>query len=267
MKYTTLRLASVFALLLVLTPGVKAQLAAPGASGVVMGHIHVVGRDLDAHRRFWTALGGTPTKNGTLEMIRFPGAFVNLRQGEPTGGTVGSVVNHFGFQVRRIQDWLPKWEAAGLKMEPRTRADQVYLIAPDDIRVEILEEPSIATPIRMHHVHYFVPDPIAAQAWYVKTFGAVPGKRANFDAADLPGVNLTFSKADTPLVKTMGRSLDHVGFEVRGLEAFLKKLEASGTKLDRPYQTSQAAPTLKISYVYDPWGTYLELTEGLTPGD
>src|SRR5262245_16419190 len=253
MKYTTLRLACVAVLLLASNAGLRAQLAAPGPSGVVMGHVHVVGRDLDAHLRFWPALGGTPTKNGTLEMIRFPGAFVNLRQGEPTGGTVGSVVNHFGFQVKRIQDWLPKWQAAGLKMEPQTRADQVYLIAPDDIRVEILEEPSIDVPIRMHHVHYFVPDPVAAQAWYAKTFGAAPGKRAQFDAADLPGVNLTFSKADMPLVKTMGRSLDHVGFEIKNLEVFLKRLEASGVTLDRGYQRSQAAPTLMISYVYDPW--------------
>ena len=27
--------------------------------------------------------------------------------------------------------------------------------------------------------------------------------------------------------------LDHIGFEVKGLEAFLKRLEASGVKLDR----------------------------------
>jgi hypothetical protein len=65
----------------------------------------------------------------------------------------------------------------------------------------------------------------------------------------------------------MGRSLDHVGFEIKNLEAFLKKLEASGIKLDRPYQRSQAAPTLMIAYVTDPWGTYVELTEGLDPRD
>ena len=256
---------SVLSLTVLAVPDARAQLAAPTESGVVMGHVHVVGRDLDAHRQFWTALGGVPTKNGTLEMIRFPGAFVNLRQGDPSGGTVGSVINHFGFQVKRMQDWLPKWQAAGLKMEPQTRPTQLYVIGPDDVRVEILEETSLDVPIRMHHVHFYVDDPLAAQAWYAKTFGAVPGKRGQFDAADLPGVNLTFSKADAPLAKTMGRSLDHVGFEIRNLEAFVKRLEASGIKLDRPYQRSQAAPTLALSYITDPWGTYLELTEGLTP--
>jgi catechol 2,3-dioxygenase-like lactoylglutathione lyase family enzyme len=225
----------------------------------------VVGRDLTAHRRFWTALGGVPTKNGTLEMIRFPGTFVNLRQGEPTGGSVGSAVDHFGFQVKRMQDWLPKWQAAGLKMEPQTRPTQVYLIGPDDVRVEVLEDAALDVPMRMHHVHFYVPDPIAAQAWYAKTFGAVPGKRGQFDAADLPGVNLTFSKADTPITKTMGRSIDHVGFEVRNLEAFLKTIQAAGITLDRPYGKSQAAPTVALAYITDPWGTYIELTEGLSP--
>ena len=267
MTFKNVCVISVLAISFLRPPDAEAQLAAAGSSGVVMGHIHVVGRDLDAHRRFWTALGGVPTKNGTLEMIRFPGAFVNLRQGEPTGGTVGSVVDHFGFHVKRMQDWLPKWQAAGLKIEPQTRPTQAYLIGPDDVRVEILEEPALDVPLRMHHVHFFVPDPVATQAWYAKTFGAAPGKRGQFDAADLPGVNLTFSKAEMPLAKTMGRSLDHVGFEVRNLEAFLKKIEASGIKLDRGYQRSQAAPTLMISYITDPWGTYLELTEGLDPLD
>ena len=243
----------------------RAQLASPGPSGVVMGHIHVVGRDLDAHRRFWTALGGIPTKNGTLEMIQFPGAFVNLRQGEPSGGTVGSAVNHFGFNVKRMADWMPKWKAAGLKIEPQTRDSQAYLIGPDDVRVEILEDTAIDVPITMHHVHYYVPDPIAAQAWYAKTFGAVPGKRGPFDAADLPGVNLSFSKADGPMAKTMGRSLDHVGFEIVGLEAFVKKLQASGITLDRALAKSGAAPTVSLAYITDPWGTYIELTEGLEP--
>jgi catechol 2,3-dioxygenase-like lactoylglutathione lyase family enzyme len=258
-------LLAVVAFVLVLPSPADAQLAAPGASGVVMGHVHVVGRDLDAHRRFWAALGGQPTKNGTLEMIQFPGTFVNLRQGEPAGGTVGSVVNHFGFLVKRMQDWLPRWQAAGLKMEPQTRPTQVFLIGPDDVRVEILEDATIAEPIRMHHVHYFVPDPIAAQQWYAKTFGAVPGKRGQFDAADLPGVNLTFSKADAPLTKTMGRSLDHVGFEVRNLAAFVKTLQAAGITLDRELGKSGAAPTVSLAYLTDPFGTYLELTENLAP--
>ena len=62
------------------------QLAAPNADGVSMGHIHLAVKDVEAHKHFWTAvMGGTLVKNGPLELIRFPGVFIMLRQGEPTG--------------------------------------------------------------------------------------------------------------------------------------------------------------------------------------
>ena len=244
--------------------GVRAQLAAPGESGVVMGHLHLTVKDLEAHRAFWAALGATPVQNGPLALIQLPGTFVMLRQGTPSGGTVDSTINHVGFLVNDIQPWIAKWQAAGLKMEPQARPTQVYLLAPDDVRVEVLEDKTIEVPLKMHHVHFYTASPLETQAWYAKTFGAAPGKRGQFDAADLPGVNLTFAKAETPTVATKGRSLDHLGFEVKNLEAFCKKLEASGIKLDRPY-TSIPNSTTAIAFLTDPWGTYIELTENLAP--
>ena len=65
-----------------------------------------------------------------------------------------------------------------------------------------------------------------------------------------------------PVVPTRGRSLDHIGFEVRNLEEFCKKLEAQGIKLDRPY-TPVPALGIAIAFITDPLGTYIELTEGL----
>jgi hypothetical protein len=92
-------------------------------------------------------------------------------------------------------------------------------------------------------------------------FAAVPGKRGDNQAADVPGINLTFSKSPDPTVTTKGRVLDHIGFEVKGLEAYCKKLESQGVKFDRPY--GKIASGLAIAFLTDPWGTYIELTEGL----
>jgi catechol 2,3-dioxygenase-like lactoylglutathione lyase family enzyme len=247
------------------TATLRAQLASPAESGVVMGHLHLAVKDVEAHQKFWAALGGTPVQNGALALIQFPGTFVMLRKADPTGGSVGSTVNHVGFLVKDIAPWIAKWQAAGLKMEPQARPTQVYLLAPDDVRVEILEDKTIDVPLKMHHVHFYIASPLDTQAWYAKTFGAVPGKRGQFDAADLPGVNLTFAKAAEPTVTTKGRSFDHLGFEVRNLEAFCKTLEASGIKLDRPY-TKLPNSSTAIAFLTDPWGTYIELTENLAPG-
>jgi catechol 2,3-dioxygenase-like lactoylglutathione lyase family enzyme len=138
-----------------------------------------------------------------------------------------------------------------------------FVMGPDDTKVELIENTAIAHPIVMHHVHFAAPDVAAMKAWYVKTFAARPGTRAGFEAADLPGVNLTFSAAPDPVVGTRGRVLDHIGFEVKNLEAFCKQLEASGIKLDRPYSKVPALG-IAIAFFTDPWGTYIELTEGLS---
>jgi len=244
---------------------VFAQLAAPNDSGVAMGHIHLTVRDLEAHKAFWTALGGVPVVNGRLQLIQFPGTFIMLRKAEPSGGTVGSVINHIGFKVKDLQESLARWKAAGLKTEPGANPKQMWVWAPDDIKVEMSEDPSITAPIASHHIHYFVTAPLEIQAWYAKMFGAVPGKRAAFDAADLPAINLSFTKVEAALPGTKGRAVDHIGFEVRNLESFLKKLEAAGIKLDSPYRQLPNSTTA-IAFLTDPWGTSIELTENLAPG-
>ena len=61
---------------------------------------------------------------------------------------------------------------------------------------------------------------------------------------------------------TQGRVVDHIGFEVKNLEAFTKQLEAQGIKLTSPYRPAPALG-LHIAFITDPWGTYIELTEGL----
>jgi len=81
-------------------------------------------------------------------------------------------------------------------------------------------------------------------------------------AADLPGVALNFTKSPDPVVGTQGRALDHIGFEVKNLEAFTKTLEGMGITLERPY-TKVPALNIAIAFIKDPWGTYIELTEGL----
>src|SRR5206468_11831465 len=84
-------------------------------------------------------------------------------------------------------------------------------------------------------------------------------EREDKTKADLPGANLTFSKAEGPAVSTKGRALDHIGFDVNNLEAFCKKLEAAGIKLERPI--TKNANGVGIAFISDPWGTYIELNE------
>ena len=80
----------------------------------------------------------------------------------------------------------------------------------------------------------------------------------------LPGVNLTFGKVDVVNAGTRGWALDHIGFEVRNLPQFVEKLEAVGVKIQAPIRKAGNGTTA-IAFLTDPWGTYIELTEGLAP--
>src|SRR5204863_4916934 len=122
-----------------------------------------------------------------------------------------------------------------------------------------------AMPIRSEHVHFFLPeaDIAKSQAWYGKVFGAKASVRNNAPVADIPGVQLRFNKADVAQAPTKGRVLDHIGFDVKDLAAFIKKLEANGIKLDRPYTKQDNGGAL--AFITDPWGTYIELNERPNP--
>ena len=100
------------------------------------------------------------------------------------------------------------------------------------------------------------------QSWYAKMFGATPTKRGQFAAANIPGVALLIAKSDTATVPTKGRGLDHIGFEINDLEAFCKKAEANGVKFDMPF-TKRPELGISLAFLTDPWGTYIELNEGL----
>lgn len=258
-------LASLATLAVLTATPASAQLAAPNGAGVAIGHIHINATDVDVQSKFWTNVGGTIVQREKITMVQFPGIYVLLRKQDPTGGTVGSTINHFGFYVRDFAASVAKWKAAGLTWEPRENPEvgQGFLTGPDGVRIEIYENKSIRTPMQMHHIHVMVTDPQAAQKWYVQNFGATAGKRSTFDTANVPGAEIAIGKTDTALAPTKGRSVDHMGFEVKNIEAFVAKLQAAGIKTDAAIRNSTNAAGIRLVYVTDPWGTEIEITEGL----
>ena len=243
-----------------------AQPAPFNEAGVTMGHWHIASRDVQANKKIFVGMGGTPITTGTAESVRFPGVLVNLAaaSGPGSGGSRGSVVNHVGFIVNNVQEQVAKWKANGVAVLPGNdnRLDQAFVETPDGVRMEILEDKTQTVPIRHEHVHFFVPEAEIpkAQAWYAKIFGGKAGTRNKAPIVDIPGGQLRFGKADTPQAPTKGRVLDHIGFDVKDLQAFIKKIEAEGIKLDEPYRKNEATGNA-ITYITDPWGTRVELVQ------
>jgi catechol 2,3-dioxygenase-like lactoylglutathione lyase family enzyme len=272
------------------------DLSAPNKAGVAMGHLHYVVRDVAANKAFWVALGGRSVLfNGTTEGIVFPDVVVLLRQGESTGGTEGSVVNHVAFRVKS----LAAIERAGFAVEYNAQYPGVASVhTPEGERIELFDDElatnldftidarqrppgtagvpqmqeqfaadavaerhnrKIAVPIIAHHIHLNVPQDqvAAAKEWYATHFGGVRGKRWRYDAVDLPGININISGVDTAQAPTRGRMLvtSVSSSEPRG---FCKQLEAAGVKFDQPYSI---AVGFGLAFLTDP-GATIELTEG-----
>ena len=244
----------------------SAQLPAPNENGISLGHVHLMVADPEEQKKLWVGvLGAEDTHAGTLEMYKLPGIFIMAGKARtaPADGSDGSTVNHVGFLVKSYADIKAKLAAAKLDVvSDNANTKQITVTFPDKVRVEFTEDANLQAPIAMHHIHNATMDPEKLRAWYVKTFGAKAGTRGNFLAAQFPGGEVDFRKTDKAQAPTKGRSLDHIGFEVKNLEAFCHKLQADGITLDMAYRDVPQIG-LKIAFLTDPDGTRIELTEGL----
>lgn len=277
-----MRISYVLTILTVAMPySAGAQLLAARDAPVAYGHHHINASDIEAHKRFWIdALGGKPMaiEGSSSVVIGFPNVLVLLREQAPSAGTKGSVVNHVGFAAQDIRATVARLRAGGFRMVTREELPASYdvqddlgqraggnvvafVMGPDETKVELIEDTTIDVPLRLHHVHWATQDGEAMRAWYAEHFGATPGTRIGQPAADLPGVNLTFGPSADPVAPTTGRALDHIGFEVKDIEAVVRRLEASGITMDRG--VTRIGTGLAIAFLTDPWGTNIELTEGL----
>jgi catechol 2,3-dioxygenase-like lactoylglutathione lyase family enzyme len=265
----SLRLRSiVFPLPLLLSTIALAQLPPGNEKGVSMGHLHFRVTDPAVHKKLLVeALGAKVLHAGPLEIYQLPGVHILLTRGTPSGGNAGTVIDHLGFKVQDLDAVKAKLTAAGAKVlseNPGTR--QMFILFPDAIKIEFTEDKTLDKPVVHDHIHFAVPQIEEQRAWYEKTFGAKLGMTGRFKAADIPGVNLRWNPAVRRLPGIKGTSVDHIGFEVANLEAFCKKLEAEGIKFDVPYRSVESMG-LSIAFLTDPWGVYIELTEGLAALD
>ena len=233
-------------------------------------------------------------KFGGIDVIEFPDAFIFLRVQKPAGPTRGTAFDHIGFAVPSVPAMAAKLAAAGYQEttgrepkpgEPPPAASGTsavygrfaYFLGPDGVKIELVtSDQKDAAPIVAHHIHFINKQYVEMQQWYMKAFNATlrPGQTDFFVGADLPGVGYSLNffrwEGDQSIthVPTAGRVVDHVGFEVKNLDAFCKALEAKGIKAIRPYNKKDAAmnniaTTTIVDPIVDPWGVSIELTEGL----
>ena len=291
---------AVVRVMLALGVSLGAASSAPAQTGntaapVVVGHFHLNVTSVEAHKKFWAdALGGSATRVQGIDVVRFPDIDVFLRQQKPTGPTRGTAFDHIGFAVPDVPALTTKLVAAGYQVvsgrepEPGKEAAAAtgtqapygrfsYLIGPDGAKVELVTAAGPnAPPIAYHHIHFINKQYVEMQQWYMKVFDATlrPGQTDFFIGADLPGVGYSLNffrwEGDQSVAHqtTKGRVMDHAGFEVKNLAEFCKRLEQRGITFTQPLHRSKELGNIQVAVLTDPWGTVIELTEGLSrPSD
>jgi predicted enzyme related to lactoylglutathione lyase len=255
-----------------------AQIAAPTSAGVSLGAVYYTVPDVAAHRKIWVEIfGAKPVMVGKTEMLKLPGAFIVLTKGEAAAGN--PLVNHLGIWAKDLDPIRAKLTAAGIQTAPKAQ----FIDLPNALRLEFIDDPAGPEAPAAHHIHYFVanqPDGLAARAWYMKTFGATENARRNggvpsallttpdkwisidFTAAGGRGRGGANAAPPPAPTSNKGTILDRFALDVKGIDAFVKKIEADGVKVTKPVSTN--ADGLKTAMIVDSLGNDVELIEGLS---
>ena len=249
-----------------------AQLAPPTPAGVSLAAVYYTVPDVAAHRKIWVDIfGAKPVMVGKTEMLKMPGAFIVLTKGEPAAGN--ALVNHVGIWGRDLESTRTKLNEAGIKTAPKAQ----FIDLPNSLRLEFIDDPAGPQMPAVHHIHYFVAsqqDGLNARAWYVKTFGATENARRN---GAVPSALLTTTDRWISLdftaaggrggavaaapIPNKGTILDRFALEVKGIDAFVQKIQSEGVKVTK--QVSTNADGLKTAMIVDSLGNEVELIEGL----
>ena len=127
--------------------------------------------------------------------------------------------------------------------------------------------PALARAADYHHVHITGASPSEGVRWYTRHLDCEPVADRP-DAANCDGVELIFMVQPT-MGSTQGTGVNHIGFSYPDLTAKMAELEAvgvrgSGIRLQRfpDGSTVRDVPGLfKIAFIFDPWGTRIEMVE------
>ena len=131
----------------------------------------------------------------------------------------------------------------------------------------VVAVPAVAHAADYHHVHITASSPTEAVKWYSRHLECQPVADRR-DAASCGGVELVFVVQPT-MGSTQGTGVNHIGFSYADVTAKMAEFEAvgvrgSGVRLQRfeDGSTLRDVPGLfKHGFVFDPWGTRIELVE------
>ncbi|MCH7815448.1 MAG: VOC family protein [Proteobacteria bacterium] len=229
------------------------HLTAPDAEAAVNWYVKHFGGEAGRFRRSTdTSLPIDRAYYGDIAIIFF--------EREPTGGSVGTGVDHIGFSMANVAEVVANVVADGgtqLGDLIEFGGMQIgFVVDPWGTKIELINDSNLRG---VHHLHLSSPDPVATLQWYADNFG---GSSEQFGGA-LPGLNygniwLLVARAREQVAPTQGRALDHLGWNFEDLTAFTASLKANGVEITMEPRDYRG---IRIAFAAGPDGVRIELVE------
>lgn len=232
-------------------------------------HVHLTATDELAAARWYMEHMDCQDygREGACQVDGIQIIFYNDR--EPTGGSVGSGVDHIGFSFRDLEAKMAGWKTSGVRVVEDVREvaglfKLAFVEDPWGNRIEAVEDHQW---LGFHHIHLRSAAPEATLAWYESLFGGVPDKlKGRIAGLRYGGLWLLAGRqreGEGALQPTQGRALDHLGWSFDDLDAAIADMRGRGIELQSgPREVvNRVGQQLKIAFVVSAEGVRIELVE------
>lgn len=231
-------------------------------------HIHLTATNVDEAVAWYVKhFGGEAGRfrrsadiNLPIDRVYYGDVAVIFFNREPTGGSVGTGVDHISFSQTNVEETIANIvadggsqigniiEFAGMQLG--------FVEDPWGTKIEIIDDPELRGT---HHLHLSSPDPQGTLQWYADNLG---GRMETFGGA-LPGLHydsiwLFVSQSQSELEPTEGRAMDHLGWAFPDLSAAADTLKSNGVEFTMEPRDFRG---IRISFIEGPDGVRIELVQ------
>ncbi|HAT28816.1 MAG TPA: hypothetical protein EYO00_03245 [Gammaproteobacteria bacterium] len=229
------------------------HLAAPSAEAAVNWYVKHFGGEAARFMR-------RSDPNLSIDRVMYGNIAVIFFEREPTGGSVGTGVDHFGFSMPNVAEVVAAVVAdGGTQLGDLIEFSGMQIGFVEDpwgTKIELIDDANLRG---IHHLHLSSADPESTLQWYAENFG---GESEMFAGA-LPGLNygdiwLLVAQARGDIAPTEGRSFDHLGWNFEDLDAGAEKLKANGVVFSMDPRDFR---DIRISFAEGPDGVRIEIVQ------
>lgn len=239
-------------------------------SALPYDHLHLTATNAEEAVNWYAKhFGGTPGSfnRGDADVVQYPidRVFYNdlsviFFEREPTGGSVGTGVDHIGFSMANVEEIAANVLADGgqqigdfVEFSGMTIA---FVVDPWGTKIELIDDPDTRG---LHHIHLSSPQPQETLTWYQTIFGGeIVQWKGVLSAINYSDVWLMAAQASDSIVRTQGRAMDHLGWASLNLDDFGENLRLNDVEFSMEPLSFRG---IRISFIEGPDGVRIEVVE------